>query len=157
LLNAVSFAHSGAACGIAAVILSVQLVGTTLTWAISWLWTAIGPPPVTKPWPVGSATMLLSPLAHLAQSISTGFRDSSRAGHGVAGAWLVMALGGLSRPERSFIDRLVPALGAGWIAVMVAKLVDDLRYSCLHPESSPCIPTFRVEAFLAASLEQALV
>ena len=41
----------------------------------------------------------------------------------VALAWLIMALGGWWRPERSWIDRLGEVLGASWIVMMLAWLV----------------------------------
>ncbi len=40
--------------------------------------------------------------------------------HAVPATWLIMLLGGWWRPERSAIDRLGRALGAGWIALMIA-------------------------------------
>ena len=41
----------------------------------------------------------------------------------IAGAWLIMAIGGWWRPERGWIDRLGRAVGAAWIALMLAGFV----------------------------------
>jgi hypothetical protein len=56
----------------------------------------------------------------------SGFLRSMQTGHGVAAAWLIMALGGWWRPERSTIDRIGRALGFAWIAIMVAGLCESL-------------------------------
>jgi hypothetical protein len=113
-----------AACGIAGLVLAVQLAAILLRWALSWSWTALSlwlPPSV---WPFGASIAETSPLLDLWQSIHVGFLESSCAAHGIAGAWLIMALGGWWRPERTAIDRLGRALGAGWITVMVAGLIE---------------------------------
>jgi hypothetical protein len=117
-----------AACGIATLVLSVQLSAILLGWAVARSWTALSlwlPPSV---WPFRVPTPDTSPLLDLWRSIHVGFLESSWAAHGIAGAWLIMALGGWWRPERSAIDRLGRALGTGWIAVMVAGLVGPPRY-----------------------------
>jgi hypothetical protein len=43
-----------------------------------------------------------------------------RVGLWIAGAWLILALSGSRHREKSWIDRLGRALGASWIAIMVA-------------------------------------
>jgi hypothetical protein len=74
----------------------------------------------------------LLPLVRLAGSIdfaSLPVHPQSRAlylgypGCGVAGGWLVMALGGFWRAEPTLIDRLGRALGVGWILVHVGAEV----------------------------------
>lgn len=115
-----------AACGIAILVLVVQLSAVALAWALAWTWTMIGPPPSPNGWAFGPPTPA-SPLYHLWISIRGGFFDSAWSGQGMAGAWLLMALGGWWRPERSAIDRLGRALGAAWIAIMVAGLIESFR------------------------------
>lgn len=122
-----------AACGIAAVVLFVQLSGIILRWALAWLWPEIGsltPPqrvfPPMNLWPPGQfppPSPPRSPLRELWLSLSWGLHESAYAGHGIAGAWLIMALGGWWRPERTWIERIGRALGTAWIAVMMTWLV----------------------------------
>ncbi len=114
------------ACGVAILVLMVQLSLIVLAWALAWTWTVIGPPPSPSAWALPSSTAPASPLFELWISIRAGFFDSVWAGHGIAGAWLIMVLGGWWRPERSAIDRLGRALGAAWIAMMAAGLVESL-------------------------------
>jgi hypothetical protein len=72
----------------------------------------------------------LLPLVHVAGSMdfaSLPVAPRSRAlylgypGCGVAGSWLVMAIGGSWRAEPTSIDRLGRALGVGWVLVHVGS------------------------------------
>jgi hypothetical protein len=121
------------ACGIGIVVLLVQLSGIMLRWALAWLWPEIGsltPPQRVLPpmnlWPHGVFPLPpspRSPLRELWLSLSWGLHESAYSAHGIAGAWLIMALGGWWKPQRTWIDRLGRALGTAWIAMMVAWLV----------------------------------
>ena len=115
-----------AACGGATLILAVQLSVILLRWAVEWSWVA-----AVDAWAshrvvsLGAAPAVA--LQDLWLSIRAGFIESACAGHAIAGAWLIMALGGWWRPERSAVDRLGRALGAAWIAVMAARVVREFR------------------------------
>ncbi len=70
--------------------------------------------------------VVVSMLAHPAQRlpfVTTMARtlgvSSHMAASGVAGAWLVLALGGLWRPEPSWIDRLGRFLGGSWLGLFL--------------------------------------
>jgi hypothetical protein len=115
------------ACSVATLVLLVQLSAIILRWALALSWTAIGPSPSPGVWSLGAATPAASPLVDLWLSIHSGFLDSAWAAHGIGGAWLIMALGGWWRPERSGIDRLGRALGAAWIAVMVPAVFESFQ------------------------------
>jgi hypothetical protein len=120
-----------AACGIATLVVLVHLTGIVLVWALAQWWPEFGrlspPTALHSAYPLtpfgGTPPPPSPPLRVLWLSSYAGFISSAHAGHGVAGAWLNMALGGWWRPERSGIDRLGRALGAAWIAVMVAGFV----------------------------------
>ncbi len=110
------------ACGVATLVLIVQFSAIAFRWAVAWSWTAIGPSRSPGVSSFGATSLTASALQHLWLSIHSGFLDSASAAHGIAGAWLIMALGGWWRPERSGIDRLGIALGVAWMALVVASL-----------------------------------
>jgi hypothetical protein len=129
-----------AACGIATLILSVQLSGIVLRWSLAWSWTTLSLWLRPSAWPFGDSALDTSALLALWQSIHGGFLESSSAAHGIAGGWLIMALGGWWRPERSAIDRLGKVLGIAWIAVMTSGLIESCRpfpYWFAHSSASP--------------------
>lgn len=114
-----------AACGIASLVLIVQLSAIILRCAVEWTSAATDAWLSSRAWSLGGATA--SALGDLWLSTHSGFLVSASAGHGIAGAWLIMALGGWWRPERSGIDRLGRALGGAWIGVLVLRLVESWR------------------------------
>jgi hypothetical protein len=125
-LRALTRQPGTAASGIAILVLIVQLSAIILAWAVAWSWTVIGPPPSPSAW-LFVPPAATSPLYDLWVSVRSSFFDSAWSGHGIAGAWLIMALGGWWRPEDSAIDRLGRALGAAWIAIMAAGLIESFR------------------------------
>jgi hypothetical protein len=115
------------ACSVATLVLLVQLSAIILAWALAWLWVAIGPVPAPTAWSLGATVRDASPLVDLGFSIYAGFGASAWAAEGIAGAWLIMALGGWWRPEPSAIDRLGRALGAIWIGLMVLYVTGSFQ------------------------------
>ena len=112
-----------AACGVATLVLAVQLSAILLRWAVEWSWAAADAWRSHRVWSLGATPA--SALQDLWLSIHAGFIESAGAGHAIAGAWLIMVLGGWWRPEPSAIDRLGRALGVAWIAVMAARVVQN--------------------------------
>jgi hypothetical protein len=121
------------ACGISTLVLMALLLGISLESALS-SWVGPGATAATAPGlasPIspgspgpGAATPITEPpLAAMRSALLLRASSVDFAAHAIAGAWLIMALGGWRRPERSGIDRLGRALGAAWIAMMVAQLV----------------------------------
>ncbi len=111
-----------AACGFGTLILTAQLGAIFLRWAAIWTWTAICYRAQNHIW---MYFVPRSPIQMLGIWIRQGFLDSAAAGHAIVATWLIMLLGGWWRPEKSGIDRLGRALGAGWIALMVAGFFLD--------------------------------
>ena len=112
-----------AASSVGLVVFAVVLAGHFIRWAAVWGWTLIQPARATAPAPSGNFTLLL-PSRTLLQdalfSIESGLDQGWIAmGWAVAATWLIMALGGWWRPEKSAIDRMGRALGMAWIAVEV--------------------------------------
>jgi hypothetical protein len=112
-----------AACAVATLVLVVRFSAITFRWALAWSWTALGHSHSRPNWSLGATTPDASPLLHLWQSIHLGYLESSSAAHGIAGAWVIMAVGGWWRPERSAIDWLGRALGVAWIALMLVDVI----------------------------------
>jgi hypothetical protein len=89
-----------AACGIATLVLVGLCVGHGLAWPVA-----------------------ASPVKELWMMLRSIVANAYYAEAAIAGAWLIMALGGWWRPERSAIDRIGRALGAAWVALMVLGFV----------------------------------
>ncbi len=112
-----------AACAVGVIVMVAVLVGYFLRWAATWLWTAIVPTSTAGAAP-GTWYVPRAPLQDLWYAIHSGFGAGSAAiAEAVAAAWLIMALGGWWRPEKSGIDRLGRALGVAWIALMVVGYI----------------------------------
>jgi hypothetical protein len=112
------------ASAVAILVLSVEFCAILVRWAVTWSWTALGPAESPGGQSFRAAALFHMSLLDLWQSVSVGFLESTSAAHGIAGAWLIMALGGWWRPERTAIDRLGRAIGLAWIAIMVADLIN---------------------------------
>ena len=111
-----------AACGVATLVLAVQLSAILLRWAVEWSWAA------ADAWRRTGCGRWGQPRLRLSRtSGSQSMRDlSSPPAPGTQSPhWLIMVLGGWWRPEPSAIDRLGRALGVAWIAVMAARVVQN--------------------------------
>jgi hypothetical protein len=90
----------------------VQLLAEFVYWAIDfpdWEWFS----------PFKSASILPAVLESLAMCVATFERSSSCVG--VVGAvWLVTAMAGCWRPEKTWLDRTGRALGVFWLLLTVA-------------------------------------
>jgi hypothetical protein len=113
-----------AACGVATLVLIGLIVG--ICPEPIFISAAPGSSPVAAPAPGAPVPARLSRARALLSSLRANFPCTAYAEDASAGAWLIMALGGWWRPERSGIDRLGRALGAAWIAVMVARFTAGL-------------------------------
>lgn len=102
-----------AAAAAATPVLAAVVLGYGLTSAWG-AWKASLPPPIFN---------RATPTEELLVGLDYIVADSAYAAKAVAGAWLLMALGGWWRPDRHWIDRLGRALGAAWLVVMTAEFV----------------------------------
>jgi hypothetical protein len=109
------------ACLVAAPVLVGLILGYLRTFPlVAWNATATGwrtvPDPIIPASPVVVRT---TPAQELQLTLGFIVSDTAYAEDAIAGAWLIMALGGWWRPERSGLDRLGRAVGAAWIALML--------------------------------------
>jgi hypothetical protein len=75
---------------------------------------------------IGEFRGLATPVQQLWYVLGLIVADTAYAEGAIAGAWLIMVLGGWWRPEKSVIDRLGRAVGAGWIVLMVMGFIANL-------------------------------
>jgi hypothetical protein len=113
-----------AACAAATPVLVGVIVGHVLmrAWAV---WTAQAILAVWTMSPVspGSIAGPATPVQQFQFKLGSIVTDAAYAEDAIAGAWLIMALGGWWRPERGWIDRLGRALGAAWLVLMAVGFV----------------------------------
>jgi hypothetical protein len=124
-----------AACGIATLVLIAVFAGISLESILTSCLgggpgptsaTAPGEAPMTSPVTPASGApvpVVETSLQALWSSLCSQFSSSAYAEDTIAGAWLIMAIGGWWRPERSWIDRLGRTVGATWITLMVVGYV----------------------------------
>lgn len=113
-----------AACGVGVAVLAAMVAAGLGRWAAEWLWEAIVPSTPAAAISVAPAP-LRPPLTDLYYVARSSFRAGTASiGDAIAATWLIMALGGWWRPEKSGIDRLGRAVGLAWLVLLVASYID---------------------------------
>jgi hypothetical protein len=117
-----------AACLVAATVLVGLILGYLRTFPlVAWNATATGWRTVPDPTiPASPVVVRTTPAEELRLTLGFLVSDTAYAEGAIAGAWLIMALGGWWRPEASGLDRLGRAVGAAWIAIMVVGWIAGL-------------------------------